>query len=542
MLLLSVFSGLLLAAAWPMTPLAFLLFFAWVPLMRVETHIATRKELKRPGLHFFGYAYIAMLVWNAITTWWIYNSTAVGGIFAIIANAALMTIPLVLFRFTRRATTRKFGYAAFIFYWISFEYIHLTWDLSWPWLTLGNGFALFPEWVQWYEYTGVLGGSLWILIANLAAYYTLMLRKNHTTKISRILGDFCLLAIVLVPILFSYYVYHNYQEKGPDTEFVVIQPNVDPFTEKFVGSENYIPVHEQINRFISLSEQAITDSTRFVLWPETAIDGALNEHYIETHPEVAQIREFINKHPQISLITGITSFNVYKDKATATVTARYREGIGYYDLFNTAMHLTTGRAAEFYHKSKLVPGVEIMPYTHIFSFLSDLVIDLGGSSGGYGRQKERTVFFSKDSIGVAPVICYESIYGDFLTGYVRNGAQYIGIITNDGWWGNSPGHRQHLVYGALRAIENRRSVARSANTGISAYINQRGDIVKATNYWEPDVVRGTIKGNRELTFYSQNGDFIGRGMAFITPFLLLSVLVKRRIAYSKKRHQKKIHN
>jgi apolipoprotein N-acyltransferase len=543
LLLLSVLSGLLLSAAWPMSPLAFLLFIAWVPLLRVEAHIAAREKLKRPGWKFFMYAYIAMLIWNAITTWWIYNSTAVGGVFAIIANAALMSVPLVLYRVTRRATNRRFGYASLIFLWISFEYIHLSWDLSWPWLTLGNGFAVFPEWVQWYEYTGVLGGTLWVLLANIAAYFAFMMRKGVYSRMSRVATDLLFLAIVLTPIIYSYYVYNTYEEKGESTEFIVVQPNIDPFTEKFVGSENHIPVDKQIKMFIRLSDSLITDSTRFVAWPETAIDGALNEHYIESQPEVAQIREFVNRHPNLSLITGITSFNIYKDKATATVTARYREGLGYYDLFNTAMFLSSGEVAKFYHKSKLVPGVEIMPYTHIFSFLSNLVIDLGGSSGGYGRQAERTVFFNEDSVGVAPVICYESVYGDFVTGYVRNGADYIAIITNDGWWGNSPGHRQHLAFGALRAIENRRSIARSANTGISGFINQRGDIISPTSYWEQDVVRGTIRANKELTFYTMHGDYIGRGIVFITPFLLLSVLVKRRIAFKKKTHSvKKTHS
>ncbi len=539
LLILSLLTGILLSAGWPMSPLAFLLFIAWVPLLSIEAHIAVRTDIKKPGLLFFSYAYIAMFTWNLLTTWWVSNSTLVGGVFAMLANAALMTVPLVLFRLTRRTTTKKFSYIAFIFYWIAFEHIHLSWDLSWPWLTLGNGFSNFTAWVQWYEYTGVLGGTLWILLANLAAFFAYNKYKEAYPLVSKVMSSTLLLLLVLGPIGYSYYMYSNYVEQGPEKEFVVIQPNIDPFTQKFAGSEDYIPVEQQIEHFIKLSESKITPNTRYIAWPETAIDGVLNEHSIEYEKEIQQIRTFLDRYPHVALVTGITSYNLYKDKTIATATARYREGLGYYDVFNTAMFLQSGRQPEFYHKSKLVPGVEIMPYMHIFSFLSNLVIDLGGTSGGYGRQDDRSVFYNNDSVGVAPVICYESIYGDFVTGYIRKGADFIMIITNDGWWGNTPGHKQHLAYGALRAIETRRSIARSANTGISGYINQRGDILQPTSYWVEDVVRGSIQANQAITFYVQHGDYLGRTAALISPFLLLSIFVKRRIA-SKKRGPKKV--
>src|SRR5207247_2436074 len=110
-------------------------------------------------------------------------------------------------------------------------------------------------------------------------------------------------------------------------------------------------------------------------------------------------------------------------------------------------------------------------------------IDLGGTSGSLGMQKERTVFKTQSTINnpqsaifIAPAICYESIYGDFLSAYIRNGAEFIAVITNDGWWGDTPGYIQHENYARLAAIEFRRDIARSANTGISCFINQKGDI------------------------------------------------------------------
>ena len=102
----------------------------------------------------------------------------------------------------------------------------------------------------------------------------------------------------------------------------------------------------------------------------------------------------------------------------------------------------------------------------------------------------------------------------------------IFIITNDGWWGNTPGYKQHASFASLRAIENRKSVARSANTGISCFINQRGDITQATKWWVPTAINGIINKNNETTFYTQNGDLIGQTFAIAS---LLCILTFRNI-------------
>jgi apolipoprotein N-acyltransferase len=527
-------SGVLLSTGWLAKPLAFFLLFAFVPLLRLESHIMKR-NMHKPGRTFFKYAYITLLIWNVITTWWVYNSTAVGGIFAMIANAFLQSIPLVLFHFTKSRTNEKFGYISLVFYWIVFEFVHLNWDLSWPWLTLGNGFLYTPEWVQWYEYTGVLGGSLWIWIANFTIFFALVKHKGVYTKTARLGADVYALLIMLFPIVYSYYLYETYEENGKEVEFVAVQPNIDPYSEKFQGTDNFIPFEQQVERFISLSESQITPKTRFVLWPETAIDGVFLEQTLDEQPIIQRIKAFVAKHPQISLLSGITSYTIYENKKAAPSTARFREDVGHYDVFNTGVFIQQDKPVQVYHKSKLVPGVEQMPYPAVFSLLSRLVIDLGGTSGGLGKQKERSVFFNQDSIGIAPVICFESIYGDFVTGYIHKGADFLTIITNDGWWGDTPGHKQHLALASLRAIETRRSIARSANTGISGFINQRGDLMYPTKYWVPDVVNATIRNNQVTTFYVQHGDYIGRIASLIAPLLLLSVLVKTRIAIHKKR-------
>ena len=158
----SVISGLLLWGGWPEVGFAPLLFFALVPLLLIDADLIHR-ESRHSGIKFFGYSFLSMLIWNTATTWWIYNSTAEGGIFALLFNTTLMSLVLFFFHRIRKVFGPVPGYTSFVFFWIAFEYLHLRWDFSWPWLNLGNGFASEVTWIQWYEYTGTLGGTLWML-------------------------------------------------------------------------------------------------------------------------------------------------------------------------------------------------------------------------------------------------------------------------------------------------------------------------------------------------------------------------------------------
>jgi apolipoprotein N-acyltransferase len=158
--------------------------------------------------------------------------------------------------------------------------------------------------------------------------------------------------------------------------------------------------------------------------------------------------------------------------------------------------------------------------------MEQFVINLGGTSGTRAIQESRETFqHTSKNIQVAPVICYESVFGEYVTKYIQQGASLIFIITNDGWL-RSPGYQQHLHFARLRAIETRRSIARSANTGISGFINQKGQLLKATEWWEKKAIKGTLYANNEKTFYVKYGDFVGRISAFLAVFVLLYLIAK----------------
>ena len=198
--------------------------------------------------------------------------------------------------------------------------------------------------------------------------------------------------------------------------------------------------------------------------------------------------------------------------------------------YNAAAILDTGGLVESYHKSRLVPGVETLPpFLH---FLDTWFEKFGGTTAGYTGQADRNPLITTNgSYKIAPAVCYESIYGEFLSDFSRNGADLIAIITNDGWWGNTPGHRQHRDYARLRAIETGHWVVRSANTGISCVIDPHGTITKSLPWDTAGVIRDNVPANNRTTFYTRYGDCISKLAAALTILLFvwhLSTIIKRR--------------
>ena len=475
--------------------------------------LVENSSIKRKNATLFFFNYLAFLVWNVGTTWWIVNSTWTGAILAFTINSLLMCIPVLVASFVAKKLTPISNFFAFpymlIFFWTAFEYLHLDWDLSWSWLNLGNAFANAHYLIQWYEFTGTFGGTIWILTVNALLFNLIGLKSKDFSYLIKQPLFISLLVVFILPCGLSIYIYKTYKEAGQSNEVIVVQPNIDPYNEKFPGAQKFIPYDEQLKRLLKLTEDKLTRNTRFVAWPETSLPAGYDEDLISDQPHIRNIRFFLTNHPGITLITGSDTYKIYRSEYDKSTTARYGEGVGWYDYFNTALKIDRNYKVGIYHKSKLVPGVEQMPYPQLFKWIENFAIDLGGITGSLGKQEERTVFFNEKNVGVAPVVCYESVYGAFVAEYIKNGANYIFIITNDGWWGNTPGHKQHLAYAKLRAIETRRSIARAANTGISGFINQKGNIILQNNYWEQDALRAGLMANDKLTFYVKFGDYLG---------------------------------
>ena len=528
-LFLSIISGILFGLSWPPNGIPLILFIAFVPLLLLEDSISKDSNGAKTW-RVMGYAYLAFIIWHIISVWWIWNASDYGAVMAILLNASFMSITFGLYSWTKSYFQKRVSpYYFLIFFWIAFEYFHLDWSLSFPWLNIGNAFAKFPSIIQWYEYTGIFGGSLWILILNIEFYkfYRLLAQTKQYRKAS--FYGLWLIALITIPILISINRYKNYTEKINPVNIVVVQPNMDPYSEQYEA-----PPQEVINRIIDLSSPLVDSKTTFLLAPESAIQEHLQEPDFNYSTNmgsrtvsIPMLKHFLSDYPNLNLLVGVSSYKFLKEP---TITARKTNSGALYDEYNTALFLNRFDKREHYHKSKFVPGAEMMPFQKLLAPFQQIAFDLGGTVGSLGYDTKRRIFTSADSqYKIAPLVCFESVFGEFTNGFVQNGAQILCIITNDGWWGNTSGYKQHLMFASLRAIETRRSIARSANTGISCFVNQRGDIYERTEYWTQDAKKATLNANDEITFYVRYGDYIGRLSAFIAVlFLLISVSMMLR--------------
>lgn len=519
-----IISSLLLFAGWPAGGFAPLLLVAWIPALTLEDYyFVNRKTVRHKQV--FGYGYLLFILWNILTTWWIYFATGFGMAAAIICNSLFMATVFSLFHFVRCRLGSHIGYLSLLVFWTGFEYLHLHWDLSWPWLTLGNGFASYPKLVQWYEFTGILGGTVWILLCNVLVYQVIRpllssapVSQNYNRLISFTAG------VILLPVVLSEIMYYSYTEKLQPVKVAVVQPNIDPYHEKFGSMSG----EEQVAKMLQLSASLVDSSTDYLVAPETALPFSIWEDQLPNNRDIRTLKSFLKTYPNMQLITGAATSVQYKGKPPTITARQFSDSPEYYDSYNTALQLDAAGNIQIYHKSQLVIGVEKIPYPKIFGYFEKFAIDLGGAAGSLGTQPEPSVFKAPSGMIVAPAICYESIYGDYIREYIQKGARLIFIITNDGWWGNSPGYRQHLVYASLRAIETRRSIARSANTGISAFINQRGDIIEQTGWWVPAILQRSINANDALTYYVRYGDYIGIICSAGSILLFLSALFRHK--------------
>lgn len=450
-----------------------------------------------------------LFLWNALTIWWIYKAAFTAFLFVACYNTLCLTLPCFFYYYMRKWGGLYAAYLGLVMSWLTLEHAHLSWEyweLSFPWLNLGNGLAALPQWIQWYEYTGILGGSLWVLIVNILLYHLIFEQANPYLLHGWYGG-------ILLPIAISLMIYYRYSEKGIDVEAVVVQPNFDSYTEKDHTSPCFVPYARQIDRLLTLSKSQLTPATCLVIWPESAVDCWLEEVKIRDHILMRPIFQFLEPYAAVNLITGISTRCVY-GPTKATKTAQISRG-AYVDYFNSVLHLKTGRKIDIYHKHKRLPGGEYIPYFHFLSetvcaWLKQKFVDIGNIDPCLGKGNGTQVFAIEHQIKVAPIICYELLYGAFVGSSVQKGAHLFAVVTNDGWWGNTPIYHHFFQYSRLLAIAHRRSVMRAANTGISGFINQRGKVIAGTNRLEATAIRAVVHANNQMTFYSLYGDYIGR--------------------------------
>ena len=538
MWILVLLSAVLMSLPWLVPHCGFLALIGLVPLLSAE-RVASQKGVK----HFWIWHYSCFVLWNAFTTFWVCNATVGGGIFAVLANALQMSVVFGLFRLSKKRLGGILPYLFLALAWIAWErWYMVSAQISWPWLVLGNAFARSIRSIQWYEFTGTLGGSLWIWAANLSAFGLMVsilegtwFRWKGFAKWSSVIAT---LLVFALPFAASAHLWRSFEEDSEGTVAVTIaQPNFDPY-QKFTS----LTQEQQTDILLGQFEEALAadSSATLLIAPET-FTGDIWLNNISSSPTWKSFQAFLKGHPDANLLFGASTYRYYAQRSAPSILAR-ESGSGWVENHNTAFVTDTSGREELFHKSKLVVGVEMTPYPKFFVPIDN---KLGGLMGRCIGQPEISCLHYRSGgeptgeSAAAPAglpfgcaVCYESVYPEYCTGYVRKGAEFMTIITNDAWWGDTPGYKQHASYASLRAIELRRDIARCGNTGISGVINQRGEYLSQSDWWQRETMNGEVNLSKRETFFVRYGDIVGRISTFafllMLAFLLVSFLVPKR--------------
>ena len=507
----------------------------WLALVGFVPLLCLERVADQAGMrHFWWWHYGTFVAWNAATTFWVCNATVGGGIFAVLANALQMSLVFGLFRWVKRRLRGRGGALPYLFLaaaWIAWEKYYLTVaEISWPWLVLGNAFAGTTSLVQWYEYTGALGGSLWVWASSLSVFGLMVAmssgafasRWNGKARVASVAGT---VLVLFGPMAWSWAIWNRVSEESEGTVPVVIaQPDFDPY-HKFGGMTQDEQNAVLLDLFDRGLKEADASSPVLLLAPETFTSDILCND-VPSSRTFRRFVSFLREHPEAEILFGASSWTRYEQAARPSSHARKMGDGNWYETHNSALIVDSLGRYDLYQKSKLVPGVEFLPYDSVLGPIDEKL--LGGVAGRCVGQPEVSNLVFRQSVPVGCAICYESVYGEHCAKYVRAGAQLLTVITNDAWWGDTPGYRQHLNYARLRAIETRRDIARCANTGISAFIDQKGRILSRTAWWEPAILRGTVNLSSRETFFVRAGDIVGRLSVFLFVLLFAAALIRKK--------------
>ncbi len=493
-LLLGLFSGIMLGISFPPVPFFGIVFLAFLPYLFVLVRRDSLASINR-------FTYFTAFWFNLIALYWVGSWTEeadpflmISGVALIFFNPLLFLIPSTLYYITKKYLS---GLAALLLlpvFFVFYEYIYTVSDFRFPWLTLGNSLAYYNSFIQIADIIGVYGLTLLLLYINILIF--ILLGRKLSNKWAKLICIFTLINLFAVPIIYGLYKTNNFKVSKEKVKIGLIQPNLNPWKKWEAGDLN-----EQLDLYLSLSKSAVDEGAEVIVWPESALPVYLMTGSYKK--QVERIKRFIDSN-RIYLVTGMPDATFFFDENTAPEDAKKTESGTLYTSYNSILYFQPDTEEVIkYAKIKLVPFGEKVPLVEHIPLLGDIIKwNVGISSWNTGR--EIVVFNSSNSnLKIGGVICIESIYPDFCAQFVQKGAEILVIVTNDSWYGNSSGPYQHKEFASLRAVENRRSLVRAANGGISCLIDPLGRTIEMTQMFERTYIVVEASLENPKTFYTK---------------------------------------
>lgn len=528
--ILLVLSGIFLGISFPPVPFPFTIFML---IGLVPYFIVIERRVKLIDINKA--TYLMAFIFGLLTIYWVGSWQKESDPFLMISGALLLfvnpiffLIPSTLLYFSRKIFPAGVTLFLFPLFWVSYEYVYMLTDLSFPWLTLGNGLPHFISFIQIADIVGTLGLSLIVVLLNVLFYKGISfypLKKNKS-YLHFAIG----ISLLLVILIYGAYRLNTFKISDRTVRVGLIQPNLDPW-EKWSGGS----VEQLTHTYLDMSRKAVNKGAKLIVWPETALPVFLLNGAFRN--SLDSIYNFTQENG-IYLLTGMPDIRYDEKGPGLPEDSKYsKEGKFYYRTYNAIFLFSPfTKQIQRYGKMKLVPFGEHVPFADTFPFLGDL-IKWGVGITGWNIGKDTLVFklpmkiendnFDEDTLKLNGLVCYESIYPDFVASFIKKGAELITVVTNDSWYGNSSGPYQHKEISVLRAVENRRSVLRAANGGISCIINPLGKTVIQSKMFTKDIIVEDVPLEKEKTIYTETHSVIPVMCSVFSLWLVGIIILKK---------------
>ncbi|NQT10621.1 MAG: apolipoprotein N-acyltransferase [Desulfobacteraceae bacterium] len=502
-------SGLLLTGSFPKIGISLFAWFALVPLL-----VALRNLSPKRGF-ILGFIaglvhYLTLLYWLVYTMHTYGHLTMALCVFILILASAFLALYPAAFSATLLNLCAKPAICIFAVpvLWVAFEYMRSLFFLGFPWELIGysqyNNLLL----IQISDIFGVYGVSFLIALSNTTIYLTLLYlikkdwkRETVTKRVAA--GSISVFALIIVLVL-SYGKWRidsidRLVCSSPSIKAAVVQGNIDQAVK-------WDPEFQRltIKKYIDLSLLAKKDNPDLVVWPETA-----TPFYFLYNIGLSNMVQNGIKDTGLDFLIGSPSFVRKK---------------GVVEHYNTAYLISSdGKVYGKYDKVHLVPFGEYIPFNKWLPFIGKMVEGVGDFKPGI---KGKTIKWGDYSLGLQ--ICYEIIFPDLSRAMAKNNASLLVNITNDAWFGTTSAPYQHFSMAIFRAVENRRALVRSANTGISGFIDPVGRIIEKTDLFKEAVATRPVPLIQMRSFYTCFGDLFAIGCMVVTAICFVLKYVYNR--------------
>ncbi len=484
-------SGVLLAAAWPPLPLGFLAFLALILPLDIISGKSFGKAFKSGYLFSFVYFLFAL--------YWIGWVTIPGTLAAMAIISFYSAFILALYAGVYRYS-RLFAMILLPFLWVGMEYFRTLFEIAFPWSNISYTQGSYLPFLQICEYVGDLGLSFIIVVVNILLW---RIWRDHRRRRRGIMALAAGLLIVIPTIYGAIVLSHAGPVNRGSIDVALLQGDIDIETK-------WDPSKKEYNFAVYDSMAVAAMPADLIVWPETAAPAyLLADRYLTQ--KVANTARKVGR----PMLVGTLDYQ-YADDTTI-------------ETFNAAVQFDAdGSHQVVYHKTKLVPFAETVPYGKYIPFLANL--SMGWSDFVHGRE---LVIYDNKFGDYGTLICYEIIFPEVINRYVRQGADFLVNITNDTWYGRSSGPYQHAGMAPFRAIENRIGIARAANSGFSYFVDKYGRMYNKSRLYERTILHGMIAPVEGRTVFNRTGPILGRiGLLLIglVSCILIFLWIKSKVS------------